>query len=235
MLFFGGLLFGTLIVAIMTASFVDWASLAPSDVRITNAVQYRIWERKLHNHAAKVIQTVVRVYRLRRYFDGIVERERILPGPATMMMKLKWAVKDMDNGRKLRGLQIRMYYTLLKLRKLRRLPAHLVDVKVKEKGASPLQTEQQQQQQQQQQQMASPTQQLPLRAAPSSPSGSSGEVLRTRASSDDVESVLRGQAELLRAIEQMGRSLALTNDKLHQIEVRQHEERGGGAVGLSIS
>ena len=65
-LFFGGLLFGTLIVAIMTASFVDWASLAPSDVRITNAVQYRIWERKLHNHAAKVIQTVVRVYRARR-------------------------------------------------------------------------------------------------------------------------------------------------------------------------
>ena len=46
-LFFGGLLFGTLIVAVMTASFVDWAALAPSDVRITNEVQRRIWERKV--------------------------------------------------------------------------------------------------------------------------------------------------------------------------------------------
>ena len=93
----------------MTASFVDWAALAPSDIRITNAVQRRIWERKVDSNAAKVIQTVVRLYRLRRYFDGIPSRLRSDPDP-TMLTRMNWMMRDANNARKLRGLQIRLYY-----------------------------------------------------------------------------------------------------------------------------
>ena len=84
------------------------------------------FRRKVDGNAAKVIQTVVRLYRLRRYFDGVPSRLRCHPDP-TMLLRMKWVMRDENNGRKLRGLQIRLYYQLAKLRKTRRLPAHLVE------------------------------------------------------------------------------------------------------------